>query len=184
MNQNVRVTRFVSLLVVSALCACSGENSNSQSVNQVSVAGDTGFLDLRRPAQVSQSAATGCDASLWAHVYSPKRLQQVAPCMSVTGMIEESNVDEDGDQHFLLKLDPGQDNLLNKRNQKKKSGDIVLEVVCANPTTMKKPKAACAGYTNPIRIPAVGEHVKATGTYVIDSHNGWAEIHPVSTFSK
>ncbi len=184
MNQNVRVTRFVSLFLLSALCVCSGENSNSQSANQVSVAGDTGFLDLRRPAQVSQSAATGCDASLWAHVYSPKRLQQVAPCISVAGVIEESNVDEDGDQHFLLKLDPGQDKLLNKRNQKKKSGDIVLEVVCANPTTQKKPKAACAGYTNPIRIPAAGEHVKATGTYVIDSHNGWAEIHPVSTFSK
>jgi hypothetical protein len=26
----------------------------------------------------------------------------------------------------------------------------------------------------------VGAHVRATGTYVIDSHNGWAEIHPVS----
>src|SRR5229473_584076 len=97
MNHNVRVTRFVSLFVVSALCACSGEKSNTQSVNNVSA------------AEVSQSAATGCDASLWAHVYSPKRLQQVAPCISVTGIIEESNVDEDGDQHFLLKLDQGQD---------------------------------------------------------------------------
>lgn len=172
MNHNVRVTRFVSLFVVSALCACSGEKSNTQSVNNLSA------------AEVSQSAATGCDASLWSHVYSPKRLQQLAPCISVTGMIEESNVDEDGDQHFLLKLDPGQDKLLNKRNQKKKSGDIVLEVVCANPTTMKKPMAACAGYTNPIPIPAMGAHVRATGTYVLDSHNGWVEIHPVSGFEK
>ena len=172
MQQNVPATRFVSLCLLSALCACSGEKSNTQSVNNLSA------------AEVSQSAATGCDASLWNHVYSPKRLQQLAPCISVTGVIEESSVDDDGDQHFLLKLDPGQDKLLNKRNQKKKSGDIVLEIVCANPTTMKKPKSACAGYTNPIRIPAVGEHVKATGTYVIDTHNGWAEIHPVSTFSK
>jgi hypothetical protein len=184
MQQNVRVYRFVSLFLLSALCVCSCEKSNSQSVNQVSEAGDTGFLDLRRPAPVSQSAATGCDASLWNHVYSPKRLQQLAPCISVTGMIEESNVDEDGDQHLLLKLDPGQDKLLNKRNQKKKSGDMVLEVVCANPTTMKKPKAACAGYTNPIPLPAVGEHVRATGTYVLDSHNGWTEIHPVSRFER
>ena len=184
MQQNVRVTRFVSLFLLSALCVCSGEKSNSQSVNQVGEAGDTGFLDLRGSAQASQSATTGCDASLWNHVYSPKRLQQLAPCISVTGIIEESNADEDGDQHFLLKLDPGQDKLLNKRNQKKKSGDIVLEVVCANPTTMKKPKSACAGYTNRIPIPAVGAHVRATGSYVIDSHNGWAEIHPVSKFSK
>jgi hypothetical protein len=180
MQQNVPVTRFVSLFLLSALCVCSGEKSNSQSVNQVSDSQVSQSAHVN-DAQVSRSAATGCDASLWDHVYSPKRLQQVSPCISVTGTIAESSADADGDQHFLLKLDPGQDALLNKRNQKKKSGDIVLEIVCANPTTMKKPKSACAGYTNPIPIPAVGAHVKATGTYVIDSHNGWAEIHPVST---
>jgi hypothetical protein len=171
-QQYGRGTRFVCLLVVSILYACSGEKSTPQRVAQLSA------------AEISESAATGCDPSLWNHVYSPKRLHQLASCVSVTGTIDESNVDEDGDQHFLLKLDPGQDTLVNKRNDKKKSGDIVLEVVCANPTTMKKPKAACAGYTNPIRIPAVGEHVKVRGTYVLDSHNGWVEIHPVSTFSK
>jgi hypothetical protein len=172
MQQYGRTTQFVCLFLVSILYACSGEKSSPQRIAQLS------------SAEVSQFAATGCDASLWNHVYSPKRLQQLATCLSVTGTIDESNVDEDGDQHFLLKLDPGQDTLVNKRNDKKKSGDLVLEVVCANPTTMKKPKAACAGYTNPIRLPAVGEHVKATGTYVLDSHNGWVEIHPVSGFSK
>ena len=172
MQQNVSVIRFVSVCIVSILYACSGESANTQSLRQAISAGG------------SQPAATGCDPSLWNHVYSPKRLNQLATCLSVTGTIDESNVDEDGDQHLLLKLDPGQDTLVNKRNVKKKSGDIVLEVVCANPTTQKKPKAACAGYTNPIRLPGVGEHVKATGTYVLDSHNGWVEIHPVSGFSK
>jgi hypothetical protein len=171
-QQYGRVTQFVCLFLVSIVYACSGEKSSPQKVAQVS------------GAEVSHSAATGCDASLWNHVYSPKRLKQLASCLSVTGTIDESNVDADGDQHFLLKLDPGQDTLVNKRNDKKKSGDIVLEIVCANPTTMKKPKAACAGYTNPIDLPAVGDHVKATGTYVLDSHNGWVEIHPVSGFSK
>jgi len=172
MHQYGRVTQFVCLFLVSIVYACSGEKSSPQRVAQLS------------SAEVSESAATGCDGSLWNHVYSPKRLHQLASCLSVTGTIDESNVDEDGDQHFLLNLDPGQDTLVNKRNDKKKSGDIVLEVVCANPTTMKKPKAACAGFTNPVRLPAVGEHVKATGTYVLDSHNGWVEIHPVSGFSK
>jgi hypothetical protein len=130
----------------------------------------------------SQSAATGCDASLWNHVYNPKRLQQVTPCMSVTGTITESNVEPDGDQHLLLKVDPGQGKLTNKRNVKKKGGDLVIEIVCANPTSMKKVKSACAGYTNRIAIPSVGAHVRVTGTYVIDTHNGWAEIHPVSKF--
>jgi hypothetical protein len=117
---------------------------------------------------------------LWNHVYNPTRLHRLAPCITVTGTIDESDADPDGDQHFLLKLDSGQDTLVNKRNGKKKGGDIVLEVVCANPTTMKKVRSACTGYTNPIAIPAVGAHVRAMGTYVIDSHNGWAEIHPVS----
>jgi hypothetical protein len=113
-------------------------------------------------------------------VYSPKRLNQLAPCLTVTGVITESKAEDDGDQHFLLKLDPGQDNLVNKRNRKKKGGELVLEIVCANPTTMKKPKSACAGYTNRIAMPAIGARVRVTGTFVIDSHNGWAEIHPVS----
>jgi hypothetical protein len=172
MTQYVPTGRFVCLFFVSILYACSGEKSSPQRVAQLST------------ADVSQPAATGCDASLWNHVYSPKRLQQLATCVSVTGMIDESSVDDDGDQHFLLKLDPGQDTLVNKRNDKKKSGDIVLEIVCANPTTMKKPLSACAGYVNPIAILPVGAHVRATGTYVLDSHNGWVEIHPVSKLER
>ena len=118
MQQSAPARRLVSIVLLSAFCACSQEKSNAQSVKQ------------DQQSDVSQSAATGCDASLWNHVYNPTRLQQLAPCVSVTGTIEESDVDADGDQHFLLKLDPGQDTLVNKRNQKKKGGDIVLEIVC------------------------------------------------------
>ena len=168
MHQSAPAIRIVSLILLSALWGCSAEKSNAVTVKEGSK------VDL------SQSAAPGCDASLWNHVYNPKRLKRLAACLTVTGVITESSADDDGDQHFLLRLDPGQDKLVNKRNRKKKGGDIVLEIVCANPTTMKKVKSACAGYTNPIPIPAVGAHVRATGTYVIDSHNGWAEIHPVS----
>ena len=127
-----------------------------------------------------QIASDGCDRSLWNHVYDPRRLRQLAPCLSVTGVIDESDADPDGDQHFLLRLDPGQDTLVNKRNDKKKGADMVVEIVCANPTTKKKARSACAGYTNRIAIPAVSAHVRVTGAYVIDSHNGWAEVHPVS----
>ena len=85
---------------------------------------------------------------------------------------------------MLLRLDAGQDTLVNKRNKKKKGGDLVIEIVCANPTDMKKPKRACQGYTNSIPIPAVGQHVRVTGTYVLDTHNGWVEIHPVSAVQR
>ncbi len=124
--------------------------------------------------------AAGCDASLWNRVYNPTRLTQVKACVSAAGVIAESSADDDGDQHFLLKLDKGQSGLLNTRNFKKKGGDLVVEIVCANPVLLKKVKKTCVGYENPIAIPSVGAHVRVTGTYVIDGHNGWAEIHPVS----
>jgi len=137
-----------------------------------------------RGQDLSRFAAAGCDASLWNRVYQPARLQQLSPCIAVTGTVEESNVDEDGDQHFLIKLDPGQQNLLLRKNLKKKRGDLVGEIVCANPTKQKKPRKACAGYSNSIPLPTVGDRVRVMGTYVIDSHNGWAEIHPVSKVEK
>ena len=68
-------------------------------------------------------------------------------------MIKESNVEEDGDQHLLLKLDNGQDGLLTKKNIKKKQGDLVIEAVCANKPTVKKVGTTCEGYINNIQIP-------------------------------
>ena len=137
--------------------------------------------DLTANARHEQlGTAPGCDPHMWDRVYSPGRLRVINRCIAATGVIAESNADEDGDQHMLLKLDPGQDQLLNKRNRKKKEGALVTEIVCVNPTTQKKPKKACAGYKNSVPVPAVGSHVKITGSYVIDTHNGWAEIHPVS----
>ena len=184
-------TRTTWLILMSALCSCAPGKSGSfgekklekqmakqqeQSMAQ-SVQSDT-------KGDGSQFSATGCDASLWDHVYNPSRLQKLAPCIAVTGIIEESAADDDGDQHFLLKLDPGQDALVNKRNRKKKNGDLVVEIVCVNPISVKKAKSACVGYTNRIAIPAVGAHVRATGTHVIDSHNGWTEIHPASKLQR
>jgi hypothetical protein len=166
-------------LILFCLCACSGEKANSGSALKAAEASSTPATSSASAPGGSASAAD-CDASLWNRVYSPKRLQQAAVCSSATGVIAESDADPDGDQHLLLKLDPGQETLVNKRNKKKKDNELVIEIVCANPTTMKKPLKACAGYTNRIPIPAMGQHVKVTGTYVLDTHNGWMEIHPVS----
>ena len=121
-----------------------------------------------------------CDTSFWKYVYNPERLQVIDKCKTVTGVIEESSADEDGDQHMLLKLDNGQEDLLTKKNATKKQGDLVIEAVCANKTTLGKVGNTCNGYINKIQIPKLGDHVKVTGSYVIDSHNGWAEIHPIT----
>ncbi|MEJ7627929.1 MAG: hypothetical protein WKF35_13770 [Ferruginibacter sp.] len=36
-------------------------------------------------------------------------------CKTVSGVIEESSTNEDGDQHMLLKLDAGEEGILNKK---------------------------------------------------------------------
>ena len=197
-------TRILSIFMLSALCACSGGGSDRhaekkqrkeekklakeerQKAEQGGGGGKSANSSMAgaSTADASQFAATGCDASLWNHVYDPARLLQLTPCVSVSGTVQESAPDDDGDQHFLLKLDPGQEALVNKKNQKQKGGALVVEIVCANPIILQKAKAACAGYTNRIPKPQVGSHIKATGTYVIDTHNGWAEVHPVSTLQK
>lgn len=142
----------------------------------LSVAIATGVLASAAPS----SAQASCDASLWKRVYNPTRLTQVTSCITATGTVTQSEADDDGDQHFLLKLDKGQKALLNKRNMKKKDGSLVVEIVCANPVKLKKVGKTCVGYRNAILLPAVGSHVRVAGTYVVDGHNGWAEIHPAS----
>ena len=126
------------------------------------------------------NTAIDCDTSLWKYVYNPERLDVVDKCKTVTGIIEESSADEDGDQHMLLRLDNGQDGLLTKKNIKKKQGDLVIEAVCADKTTLEKVGNTCNGYINHILLPKVGDHVKVTGSLVLDSHNGWKEIHPIT----
>ena len=135
------------------------------------------------PAVTDDNPAIDCDTRVWRHVYNPSRLTVRDSCKTVTGVIEESSADEDGDQHMLLKLDAGQTGLLTEKNSQKKQGDLVIEAVCVNNTTLGKVGNACQGYVNKIQLPAVGAHVKVSGSYVIDSHNGWAEIHPITALA-
>jgi len=60
----------------------------------------------------------------------------------------------------------------------------VFEIVCRFPVTQADAKAACQGYTDTVKLPAVGSHVRIVGTYVQDTfHAQWMEIHPVTSIS-
>jgi len=131
-------------------------------------------LQAPKPAQT-------CDASLWDHVWSPKRLIVLAQCKTVTGRIVKRSANEDGDEHMLLNLDPGQEDLLRKKNRSAKAGNLVIEAVCAKPISQKSARPACRGFRNQIPLPHVGDRVQVTGSYVLDTHNGWAEIHPITS---
>ena len=125
-----------------------------------------------------------CDAALWQRVYKPKRLTVLKDCITVTGRVEQIARDADGDAHMLLRLDKGQESLVNARNRKKKNGDLVVEVVCAfAPSSPKSAVRTCAGYTSPLTLPKVGDRIRATGSYVLDTHNGWNEVHPATSIN-
>ena len=118
-----------------------------------------------------------------AHVYSPDRLQLLDPCVTVTGTVAVIRSENDGDLHLLLRLDPGQSKYINASNVSAEQGDLVLEPVCVRTPTQTDAIAACAGYTNPLSIPAIATHVAVTGAWVLDIDHGWMEIHPVSAFN-
>ena len=132
----------------------------------------------------AQKATSDCDKHLWNFVWEPSRLEVLDKCKTVTGVIVEKNADPDGDEHMLLKLDAGQENLLKKKNYSKKEGNLVIEAVCINHITRKAALGVCNGYVNHVNLPKVGDHVRVTGSYVVDSHNGWAEIHPITKVEK
>lgn len=173
------ILKLISLIIISCFVFYSCTNS-SAGINSNS----TKLTSAKERDDSVNSPTSDCDPNLWKYVYDASRLQVLDKCKIVTGIIEETSADEDGDQHMLLKLDKGQKDLLTKKNKIKKQGDLVIEAVCINNITRKKAMGACTGYVNHVMLPQVGDHVKVTGSYVIDSHNGWAEIHPITKIEK
>jgi hypothetical protein len=151
-----------------------------KSFNKDKQAAISNLVQKQNMKDPSDTGISSCDSSLWQYVYNPTRLEVINKCMTVTGVIEESNTDDDGDQHMLLKLDAGQEKLLMPKNMKKKNGWLVIEAVCTNNIVKSKVGDACKGYVNHVKLPEVGNHVNVTGSYVVDTHNGWAEIHPIT----
>lgn len=137
------------------------------------------------------SSTTGCDATLWDHVYNPQRLIVKQSCISVTGTIVDATngkrsdgvrKEADGDTHGWLKVDPQFKNLLNAGNMSDEGGNLVYEIVCKFNVSQADAKGACPlTYHTPVQLPAVGTHVQIFGSYVQDTnHARWMEIHPVS----
>jgi hypothetical protein len=129
----------------------------------------------RAPVKLPASA---CNAGLWTHVYQPERLKVVEPCTAAEGRITSVFPSTDGDLH--IGLDPEQKSVLNLINATHAHRRLIVEAVCDHPASGKEAAAACAGFISPVKAPKVGEHVRVIGTFVIDSDNGWTEIHPVT----
>ena len=108
----LHIKLLMALLSLSLLFSCNAKKEKKQE-NEDQTISDQSFNKKQA------DAAVNCDTSFWKYVYNPERLEVITKCKTVTGIIEESNADEDGDQHMLLKLDIGQEDMLTKRNYKK-----------------------------------------------------------------
>jgi len=175
----------------SGICEAVNGNSNSQSNNNIIADnnnnqnnnGNTNGIVVEKPPSNNTSSSSGqCDQTLWNHVYNPARLQVVEPCKTVTGIIESIRVENDGDFHITLKVDPQFAGMINSANVDGQFGDLVVEPICQNPVTQQDAISACANFHQKINIPGIGTHVNVTGSYVLDEgHGGWAEVHPVTS---
>jgi hypothetical protein len=123
-------------------------------------------------------AAESCDASLWNRTYLPERLKVLDACVAVEGQVGEIHSESDGDMHIRVHVD--QKRALYLVNRMHLRGDIVVEVVCEHPPKGQAAAAACAGYQSQVTIPHPGDRVRVTGSWVVDTENGWTEIHPAT----
>lgn len=142
----------------------------------------------------SLPVATGCDSTLWNHVYAgdPKkfrkpqdRLKVINDCITVTGTLFSIKKEADGDMHIRVTLDPQFKSLLNAKNISGQKGKFVIEPVCQTAPTQKDTIAegVCKNYHQNLVIPAVGTHVSITGVYILDMEHGWNEIHPITSIT-
>jgi hypothetical protein len=177
MQKNAVALLFIAVLV---LCSC----VNNSTLSQTSLKSEEAKKHKNQITTAPVESSSDCDPNKWKHVYDPERLEVLDKCKVVTGVITERNADPDGDEHMLLKLDAGQKHLLTKKNKTKKDGCLVIEAVCVNSITRKRAMGICNGYANDVWLPKVGDHVKVTGSYVLDSNNGWTEIHPITKIER
>jgi hypothetical protein len=124
-----------------------------------------------------------CNDSLWNRVYHSYRLEIIEKCKLVTGVVMEARFEADGDAHLLIKVDKGQEYLLNDMNYEKQKGLLVAEPVCATMIDNKNPEVECDGYVNDVYLPSVGEHIEIIGSFVLDTKHSWNEIHPVTSIT-
>lgn len=136
------------------------------------------------------TAKAPCDESLWQHVYHVKRLVVHQPCISVTGVLVDASHgrnkdgcrhETDADCHTWLKLDKGQESLLNAKNRQNEGGNLVIEPICRYKVTQADAIEVCKDWTQNLVLPPPGTHVRVTGAYVFDAQHGHMEIHPISS---
>ncbi len=201
-NMSIKITMVVLVILLSGMVAVGMTFSfaiiTTKSANAQSGASPSTHAPATNTSRTTTTQSTKALVScsnlpfLWKHIHDPKisggskdRLPIQQYCTSVTGTILSQTVENDGDAHIRLILDPQYSQLSRPANYK---NELVVEVICWDPTkiTYSAAQQACQGIKpHFIDIPQPGTHVFVSGSYVYDSqHGNWGEIHPVDSLYK
>ena len=96
-----------------------------------------------------------------------KDLKILSNCEEVIGTVKHTRKMNDGDYKFALKVRDQYKDLLNKINNKKTGGYLIVEIV---PKDQK--------HNEDVIKPKTGDIVDVWGAWVTDKPKGWHEIHP------
>ena len=164
---------FAALVVPSMLTAgCASVRAQTPAVTSTSVPSLT-------------QAQPGCQSDPRAGVHDPERLTVLKPCAVFEGTVSKAPTlnASDGDVTFDATPDPGYAFMLNAGNRAEEG--LHIEIVprdqpgCTPGQPIKGDAnnlGLCSGAN--VLYPPLGAHIRVTGAWVLDSPNGWNEIHP------
>jgi hypothetical protein len=197
---SIKIPKNISLLLIGSmflifalsLVLATSENliQSVAGVHQLNAKNSTQYHDALSNENILANANSKCNGSLWKFIPTPSRLRVINPCISITGIVDVIRLHPpDGDTNLGIKLDSQYNYMLTKANYSNKlmHGDMWIEMICQHKNVSDNPikKGGCKGYSGPhFIVPAKGEHVKITGSYVLDiREGGHAEIHPVTSIN-
>ncbi len=119
------------------------------------------------------------------YVNRPERLQLLRPCLRVTGTVSYLHIENDGDVHIRVRLDPPYQSLLVDGNRAQ-GGNLVVEPVCYALPLQADVMRLCASDPDRVSsIPQLGDHIWMEGRYVLDiGHTSFVELHPLYRWGK
>jgi hypothetical protein len=124
--------------------------------------GPSGVLRTRVSAPAWQPGTAACRRDPLAHVHDPGRLELVASCATVSGLVEQVQYKPgDGDWQVTVAVDPRYQRFLTAADQ----GLLPVRVIPAD--------------LPGVPLPALGQHATFYGAWVLDrNRHGRAEMHP------
>jgi hypothetical protein len=134
-------------------------NDEAKQVNQ----DDSKILSVHASKQGSNCRS----GDVLAGASNKKDLKVLSNCEEVIGTVKHTKKMNDGDYKFALKVRDQYKDLLNKINNKKTGGFLIVEIVPKDQQNNKD-----------VVKPKTGDKVDVWGAWVTDKPKGWHEIHP------